>query len=393
MLNATSGKNGFRGFASKLREQAKDVVGNVKLPSFDDMAKNDDYIHSPDFNVRAKQQRTQNDETEHHSATNSGNGTTDEASNYSYSTESSWSLLDRSSNTAIDLVAGGKTPSAALITPVASNKQTQNIKTFDIEASASRQSNEIFSTPNNRQTSSISSGTLLSVVSDALQPTTPVQTNILDRYPSHSDVDSDQSSQDFDEEDPILSVLRKDSYKDDDKQRKKEISEKAPASVITIQKSSNRFMDDVRLQAPVNEDQSLDGIIKVHQTDTNNAETTEKVPFGAGFFKNTTMQNFKRIVMRKGPDTTPPQTKRPPLAREQAKKTQKEDGFQIKAATSVGMLGNDDLEQLKQLKLAGQSSSAFSSVSNFIEYLRQHRHFLFVAFTFVLSIYVYFRKL
>ncbi len=390
MLNATSGKNGFRGFASKLREQAKDVVGNVKIPSFDDMAKNDDYIHSPDFNVRAKSRR-QDDETEQHSSTNSANGTTDEASNYSYSTESSWSLLDRSSNTATGIVAGGKTP--ALTTPVASNKQTQKSEKFDIEESASRQSNEIFSTPNNRQTSSISSGTLLSVVSDALQPTTPVQTNILDRYPSHSDVDSDQSSQDFDEEDPILSVLRKDSYKDDDKQRKKETSE-APASVITIQKSSNRFMDDVRLQTPVDQDQSLDGIIKVHQTDTNNnEETTEKVPFGAGFFKNTALQNFKRIVMRKGPDATPPQTKRPPLARERTAKPQKEDDFRIKAATSVGMLGDDDLEQLKQLKLAGQSSSAFSSVSNFMEYVRQHRHSVFVAFTLVLSIYVYFRKL
>mmetsp|Transcript_20328 Transcript_20328/g.47658 ORF Transcript_20328/g.47658 Transcript_20328/m.47658 type:complete len:124 (+) Transcript_20328:273-644(+) len=57
-IGNNNGGGGFRGFASKLREQAKDAVqvagnlNNYKLPSFDDMAQNDQYIHSPDFNVR-----------------------------------------------------------------------------------------------------------------------------------------------------------------------------------------------------------------------------------------------------------------------------------------------------------------------------------------------------
>jgi len=424
MLNAASGKNAFRGFASKLREQAKDVVGNVKLPSFDDMAKNDDYIHSPDFNVRSSGRRRQED-VESGSIisgsiiSTSNNGNADEASHYS--TESSWSLLDRSSNTS--LVAGGKTAAATtttttttpavVTTPVASTRKAQNIDRFQSETSSSRsigQSTEATpSESSNRPQQTKSSVSLLSVVSDALQPTTPVQTApggndyIRSRLDRHgTDEDSDQSSQDFDEEDPILSMLQKEKNPENTTTNNTPTNDQAPTSVITIKKSSNRFMDDVRLQAPVDEDQSIDGIIKVHETESTSSveattTTTTKTSFG-GFFKHTAalQNNFKRMVLRK--DDAPSQQqqqskKRPPLARERTTKAQPQsENFQITSATSAGMLGNDDLEQLKQLKLAGQSSSACSSIANFIHYIQEHRHSLFATFTLLLAMYVYFRK-
>ncbi len=405
MLNTASGKNAFRGFASKLREQAKDVVGNVKLPSFDDMAKNDEYIHSPDFNVRSRRRQ---EDVESGSVVSgsiistSNNGTADEASHYS--TESSWSLLDRSSSTS--LVAGGKTTGAAATTTTPSTRKTQNIDRFQSETSSGSRSIEQSpeATPSessNRQQQNKSSVSLLSVVSDALHPTTPAQPptvgneHIRSRLDQHTenDNDSDQSSQDFEEEDPILSMLRKEKNPDDT--TKKQPSDQAPTSVITIKKSSNRFMDDVRLQSPVNEDQSIDGIIKARETESTSTET--KTALGGLFFKNAALQNFKRMVLRRGDAPSQQQQtqqkKRPPLAREKTTKSQPQsENFQIKSATSAGMLGDDDLEQLKKLKLAGQSSSACSSIPNFIHYVQEHRRLLFVAFTLLLAMYVYFRK-
>ena len=398
-MNAASGQGGFRGFASKLRDQAKDVVGNVKLPSFDDMAKNDDYIHSPDFNVRGRRPKeeeiiTMNAETE-----NFMNGTADEASNYS--TESSWSLLDRSSNTTNGLVSGGK------VIPATTSPAT--IRKKRVPEGTNEQGMEVPSAPSDsdRQTAKNPNVSLLSVVSDALQPTTPVQRgefkkNILIRRAVDSDDFSDQSSEGFDEEDPILSIIRKENKNSNNvtNRDKHPNTEDAPASVITIKKSSNRFMEDVRLQAPVEQVRGVDRIIKMHPTAKSNSERDNGSIYGgplSGFFKTTAIQNFKRIVLRKGPDAVQ-QRSPPPLARERTTmREQKDDndGFQIKASTSVGILGDVDLERLKQLKIAGESSSALSSLSTIpllVEYLGEHRQFLFVLFTLVLAIFIYFRQ-
>ena len=368
-MNAFGGKTGFRGFANKLRDQAKDVVGNVKLPSLDEMAKNDEYIHSPDFKVRGAKATVREDQSADISTT--GGTMLDEASNYS--TESSWSLLDRP---ATGLVAGGKT-SVATIPQQKGPEQT-------IQATIPSE--------NDRPTKPKPAGSLLSVVSDALQPTTPVQQN---RTLALYDDDSDQSSQIFDEEDPILFSIRKDQTNSKNvTQNSPTNSDAAPATVITIQKSSNRFMDDVRLQSSVKQDDGFDGIIQKAQG-TNTHTEKASTPLAGFFNKTSAIQNFQRMVLRRGPQQQQ-QRVPPPLSRERPSKPQpNKDDFQIEASTSVGILGDDELERLKQLKLAGESSSAFASFSNIprmIEYIGEHRQFLFVVFTMLLCIFVYFRK-
>ena len=362
-MNAFGTKTGFRGLANKLRDQAKDVVGNVKLPSFDEMAKNDEYIHSPDFKVRGAAKPK-----EEPGANDVSTTTLDEASNYS--TESSWSLLDR------PLQIGTKNS-------VSPTMPQQTVSEPSIQTTIP------LATPS-EPTTKKPAGSLLSVVSDALQPTTPIQQNrklaVFDT--NYDDDDSDQSSQDFDVEDPILFSMRKDQENNSPTNN----SDMAPASVITIQKSSNRFLDDVRLQTSVDQDEGFDGIIRKAA----DLQTEPRTPLG-GFFKNSSaIQNFQRMVLRKSPQQQKQQKAPPPLSRERPTKPQNNDEeFQIEASTSVGILGDDELQRLNQLKLAGRSSSAFSSFSNIprmIEYLGEHKHSLFVLFTLMLCVFVYFRK-
>ncbi len=368
-MNAFGSKTGFRGFANKLRDQAKDVVGNVKLPSFDEMAMNDEYIHSPDFKVRgaAKTKEEKSD------VSTNGGTTIDEASNYS--TESSWSLLDRPI-----LVASG-TKTIATTTAIPQPTVTEPT----IQAT-------IPTTPSTTKPA----GSLLSVVSDALQPTTPIQQNRKLAVFNDGYDDDSESSQDFDEEDPILFSMRKDQTSVKKETPTNDSKDIAPASVITIQKSSNRFLDDVRLQTSVEQEEGFDGIIQ--KAASNNLQTEKGTTPLGGFFKNNSaIQNFQRMVLRKDPH--PQQQRRappPPLSRERPTKPQnKNDDFQIEASTSVGILGDDEMQRLNQLKLAGESSSAFASFSNIprmVEYLGERKQSLFVLFTLLLCIFVYFRK-
>jgi hypothetical protein len=225
--------------------------------------------------------------------------------------------------------------------------------------------------------------------------------------------DSDQSSEeDFDEEDPIYSRMRNDNNnsnsirygKDEGKKHGGPLgSDDAPASVITIKKSSNRFMDDVRLQTPLHQEYNADEITNIPSA-TDDVAEAESTPTGSnaagpfgGFLKKMTVPNFNRILFKRGPATGQEaalqQWPKPPLARERPSRQeseQPEDAFET--TTSDGMLGDEDLEELRQLRTAGKSSSAAFSIRMVAEYVREHRHGLFVAFTLLLSIYVFFKR-
>jgi len=454
-MNAGSGKIGFRGFASRLRNQAKDVVGNYKLPTFDDMAKNDDYIHSPEFNVRGSSSssnhnnnKNNNDKrsprqqegeiyAEHSIATTSVNGTADEASHYS--TESSWSLLDRPSSST-GLGPGGK-PTFSTTTTAPGSKRTEEQQQRQVRNDSREtaiEPSEGFVRPStipnssSQQNPKKASVSLLSVVSDALQPTTQASAaarmneydkdnsgldvfgrNKANTHSLENDDDSDQSSEEeFDEEDPIYSRMRNDNNninsirygKDEGRKHEKPLgSDDAPASVITIKKSSNRFMDDVRLQTPLHQDYDADEIANIPSAtddiaDNESTPTASNAagPFG-GLLKKMTVPNFNRMLFKRGPVTgqeaARQQRPKPPLARERPSRQeseQPEDAFET--TTSDGMLGDEDLEELRQLQMAGKSSSAAFSIRMLTEYVREHRHGLFVAFTLVLSVYVFFKR-
>jgi len=434
----SNNNNGFRGFASKFRDQAKNVAaGNFKLPTFDDMAQKDEYIHSPEFNVRGSGRSTslrQQQQQEEHSVvtTNNGGGSTIDEASY-YSTESSWSLLDRPSRTNTS-TGPGLVQSAGNTT---STTTPAHKKQHDVEEGKEivRQSSIVSNIQYKRRTST---GSLLSVVSDVLQPTTPVTpaaaaaaTTSSGEYNRNQhrvvsdDDNSDQSSEDdFDEDDPIYSMIRNNNnnnnnsgsgnnnnnnYKNDRKNNNRKnlgSDNEAPASVVTIKKSSNRFMEDLRLEDV--QDQDVDDIAKFASSATASTTDIQVEPKSGGpfgdYFKNAAVvQNFNRVVLRKGPNTDPAAARvpPPPLARQGTTGNQpNKDPFEITTSTSAGMLGDKDLELLKQLKLksaAGEAASSSSSKSSsssgsILSHLWEHRHFAFVAYTVLVCIYVYFRR-
>jgi hypothetical protein len=335
---------GFRDFASKLREQAK------KLPSFDDMAAKDKYIHTEEFNVR-----NNNNTDSSISTTNNSNNNVDEAS---YSTESSWSLLDR------------PTVAVAMGTQAKRNNDSDNSLTDNENNST----DEILSIADSRQKSAKSTSIpLLSIVSDALQQTPPTRNPI---FPSISQDEDDNSDDDDsysnsdhsseglmdDEEDPILSMIRNNNN-DNISNRKQ------PATTsVTTKKSSNRFMDDLRLQTPTENENYI------QQKQETTTTTQHQQPKIIGGF-------FNRILRRGSDSASKVPISLPPLNFQRTPKAipvkQEEENFEITTSTLV--LGDEDLKQLEQLKKGGGGSSS-----------SQNQHYIFIVFTLLLAIFVYF---
>lgn len=433
----------FRGFASRLREQAKDAVGNYKLPTFDDMAKNDEYIHSPDFNVREGTGTRKNKATTGSLRTeeesNAGNSVAtnlnmDEASYYS-TESSSWSLLDRPSST-VPLSDGKTTGLTTLRVAKELNyndeddqdqhpqkQKNNNQSAFGVPGRIVEQTPEVVrpikTSNSNRQKASNSSVSLLSVVSDVLQSEKPLPSKDYDYESGHNKYsrnegeqysvdrndDSDNSSEDFDDEDPILFMIRKESNITLDRNNvvnseNQPQNNDLPTPVAATNKSSKRFMEDIRLQSPLHLDQNPGAVSNIHSTTTTETKSsTNRGPFD-GFFKNSAIENFNRIILRRGIDNDNQARTPPPLARgrKQKAESQGEENFEVTTSTSVGILGDEDLAKLNQMNAAGKSSLSLISLSSiqsnmqvFIEYLRSNQRFLFVAFTLVLSIIVYFR--
>jgi len=453
-IGNNNGGGGFRGFASKLREQAKDAVqvagnlNNYKLPSFDDMAQNDQYIHSPDFNVRGSMSSANTTggtasatETTTMAANNNNNNNNnvetatadDVASYYSHSTGSSWSLLDRTGSSLLDRSNinnnnnnndnnYNKSDANEIVsTTVQPTKQSESESESESDpAKITRQ----------QQTARASSVSLLSVVTDTLQqqqqPTRPgigvgstnYDTSSMNTMSNSNDNGSvDDSSEDFDEEDPILSMIRN---------KDKQVAggsngsgsgnsdgngngDDAPTSVITIRnpKPSNRFMEDVRLQTPLHQpQQTIDEMLAngasqeksgMQPEDPNTGDNRSSGPFG-GYFKNMALDSLNRFKLglnsKQQQQQQQQQLRTPPLSRGRKKIQQtlpRDEESDYEITTSAGMLGEDDLEHLKQLQL-GSASAGPSKLAMMLraEFWNEHKHFLFIAFTLGLAIYVYF---
>mmetsp|Transcript_8258 Transcript_8258/g.24424 ORF Transcript_8258/g.24424 Transcript_8258/m.24424 type:complete len:450 (-) Transcript_8258:754-2103(-) len=437
-IGNNNGGGGFRGFASKLRGQAKDVVqvagnlNNYKLPSFDDMAQNDQYIHSPDFNVRGSMSSENTTggtasatETTAMAANNNNVETAtadDVASYYSHSTGSSWSLLDRTASSLLDRSNIDNNNNNN------DNKSDANeiVSTTVQPTKQSESESDPAKITRHQPTARTSSVSLLSVVTDTLQqqqqqqPTRPgigagstnYDTSSMNTMSNSNDNGSvDDSSEDFDEEDPILSMIR-----NKDKQvaggsngsgsgNSDGNGNDAPTSVITIRnpKPSNRFMEDVRLQTPLHQpQQTIDEMLAngalqeksgMQPEDPNTGENRSSGPFG-GYFKNMALDSLNRFKLGLNSKQQQQQLRTPPLSRGRKKIQQtlpRDEESDYEITTSAGMLGEDDLEHLKQLQL-GSASAGPSKLAMMLraEFWNEHKHFLFVAFTLGLAIYVYF---
>lgn len=411
----------FRGFASKLREHAKDAVGNYKLPNFDDMAERDEYIHSPEFNVRGRTTTREaapagessspppNAEREHSTTYSLNVAGPDEASYYS--TESSWSLLDRPPNHTISVpISSGNEIQQTRVATISMSIRDNPRGVYDGQTEDLRSSGPIL--PSEQQRDKHSSVSLLSVVSDTLPETVPLATdapltNSGGNYviagsgtqtPDYMESvnDSCQSSEgSYDEEDPILSMIQKD-FSGQNRENAQNGDGDAPTPVITIQKPSNRFMEDARLQTPLHQDQTMEALTRMSITPAAAATTEAEISninasgqFG-GYFKTMALSNLNRIKLglsMKNSDNKQ-QLPPPPLARERTPKPagQQPPMHNFESTTSAGMLGEKDLQQLRQLKV-GRSTATILAASVW----KEHKDFLFIAFTLVLSIFVYFR--
>mmetsp|Transcript_32525 Transcript_32525/g.54458 ORF Transcript_32525/g.54458 Transcript_32525/m.54458 type:complete len:427 (+) Transcript_32525:299-1579(+) len=413
----------FRDFASKLREvreQAKVAVKRIelptKLPTFDDLAAQDEYIHSEEFNVRGRPReykRKQKDANGDDTVPANDNGLqrqSDESSAYdslSTTTETSsvWSLLDRP-NGGVDKNDRGST-----LVPPSLKQDDPPQQSEENKAStpvAVNKPQEKKATP------------LLSIVADTLQdthsdtrrttastsPPSVSTTCSASRSELDGDNDDDQSiEEDVDgEEDPILSMIQKEkqsllpSFKSSSRGGNDipvlSLDESSKNSNI---KSSNRFMDDLdrRLETP--EEQMEAGRIATEAWSTNEGDASASVagqsetpyftkgPFG-GLVMNMALRNFNRIVKRS--ESAPIRSSAPPLARERPQKSpvkHPEDEFQVQSSSSV--LGRDDLAQLEQLK---SRQGGGSKLLLLMEPMHENRRFIFIAFTMLLAVVVYF---
>jgi hypothetical protein len=294
----------FRDFASTLREQAsaraKEAAQKLQtlptsLPTFDDMAANDEYIHSEEYNVRGQQQQWKKDKdlqqqqqhqleeqksshfsyVEEHpnepksTTTSSSSPSSTHANNQvpetvsmslgfggdeasACTTESSWSLLDRPP-------AGGTAgiTSQSRYDPLGlgwSNHERQHEGSSSQQQQQQQQRQENIASTNSRslKKGSQSPTPLLSVVADTLQET-PHRSNTTVHpdathdaiphlsQPQHIFTHDDDDDDDDDEDDPILSLMRQDpTFKG-----KTPTTMRAGRSTANAKPNPNRFMDDL----------------------------------------------------------------------------------------------------------------------------------------------------
>ena len=395
-------------FASRLREvraQAKELSNNLptemKLPSFDDMAAKDAYIHSEEFNVRGQpRQYEANSDGVNNALPEQRQGTTmdsiDEAvasqsssSSFMTSPAAAWSLLDRPNGDGSAAIGDNNV--------LRSDQPEETVQQTSMDTKGDDDNlpgTSAFATPSKAKPPTTP---LLAIVSETLQDTppavkqiTPVTDSALQRLTSsyssndsYTDSDDDNDSHhSFDEEDPILARMQHDKGFSKIRKKKKRSTNK------------NRFMEDLdkRLEQPNNNDSILPPSTLEIESDTLHQPTPTtpyftRGPFG-GAVLNMAMTKLNTIVKKssssnRGSGSTSPT---PPLARARMTTPKPtpapEDDFYVTTANSV--LSANELQELKSKSKSG------ISLLQVAQLMQEHRHFAFIGFTLLLAVVVYF---
>jgi hypothetical protein len=372
----------FRSFASKLKASAADVAQH--LPTFDDMAAKDEYIHSEDFNVKGQKKpnyeaRTQ--QIQQHSRQPQQPSDT--------SSTASWSLLDRPQ--------GPLTPALGTARQESTRKVGSDTTSFRTSiAAGSKVDKYEEQSPIKKQ----SSMPLLSVVADSLKqgrspsPSPPKQTTGIEYESDTSDMGNDNLMEDHDyindEDDPILSMIRKSTLapkKAVQKKTPKPEPEKHQTEIETKndkKKNPNRFLDDLdqRLSTPeARMEEGVDGLVT----------TAPPASEGNwGWVKDLAVAHVDRIVGGRPTNAKSVEGPRPdaPLAR---KKPQRiaitpppEDDFQVTVSSSV--LAGEELAQLAKMK----QGSILDPLSMLMDSVKENPQLKFIFFTMVLAFFVFF---
>ena len=336
-------------------------------------------------------------------------------SSASASASASWSLLDRPGSV---MSSSDQTVSTTTKEEEEYNGNNHNNEQPEGEI----ENDDIRTTTDNNKTTPTKSNknnTLLSIVTDTLQDTPPTikSINTISNIPGiptrTQSISSDHSfDYDDDDDDPILSLLKKESnhtQKGDtsvDTIRQQERYSNKDDDITTktnTKKSTNRFMEDLEKRLETSEETMEAGRIPnsasydEYEQQQQQQQRPEPIPYFTrgpfgGAVLNMAARNFNRILKR--PDSqsspqasTPPP---PPLTRERPRKLvptkRPEEDFHV--ASSTAILGQDDLAELEQLK--SKSMSGVSPITILIGSIQEHRHFLFIAFTMLLAVFVYF---
>ena len=371
-------------YASKLRTHA--AAAAKKIPTFDDMAANDDYIHSDEFNVRGQSSRKKNDTSMAVSNIISRKVVDpDELSSVS----SSWSLLDRPSLHRAPLVVP---PTEQEIQPTVVTKTWEQQDgaidvTNPVSANTSVSSDRgglSVSQQVPSQRSSIASVPWLAVVTNAMEePRDPSSTGD-DTTPVDNDYDSLDSNDSVD--DPILSMIRTDNTK----RKVKSLPSRCQGTDQTMPSNPRRFMDDERIsgiEMTQMDDELLPG------PPMRDSQTQDRSGFSsplAGLVTNFAKVQLDKFFMRRPDLTASTQTIKPPLTTE--RKNQKQKSLQIPVeeyhqTASSAVLCEDDLAKLSKLR---ETSVCGTYVLGMMNFLRENQQFAFIFFTLILAMFVFF---
>jgi len=365
--------NNFRDYASRIRSQA--AAAAKRIPTFDDMAATDEYIHSEEFNVRGKP-RPKKAEL---AAAIVPSMEPDETSSMG-----SWSLLDRPPAHLRSTV-----PQASKEKMESSSTQVSlqgGMESATISTNTSVSSEAPSATKRRLSPQSSSALPLLSVVANTLEGKDD-STNIdaLDSGDSTSVGDSDDMDSDLEDDekdDPILSMIRKDKPSTKQQARVSTKSKSSRENRPERQKKSNqRFMQDLdeRMEA---------GLPRTVGSVESPSSIGMKSPLG-GWVQNMARNQFNRILRRtesKSPTSTTVKAP-PPLARERtqhSKPRPNKEEEEYNQAASSSMLGDDELAHLAKFKNGVGTCSSITRV------VQEYRGYAFIVFTLILAYFVYF---
>mmetsp|Transcript_21053 Transcript_21053/g.51801 ORF Transcript_21053/g.51801 Transcript_21053/m.51801 type:complete len:392 (-) Transcript_21053:43-1218(-) len=382
-MNNLSNLKDLKGFASKMREQARDAA--KKLPSFDEMAAKDDYIHKEEFNVKGEKGENEGGAESQNSQQNS-----------SSDAPSPWSLIDQR-------IFQKEAAESSSLPSIPQNEEVQvsfhksNPTEVDEERPliANDPPIEAAPTPKPRQL-------MMSVVTDAMiaKPAAPEKAEE-DETSVASDSSSDSDSwNEGDEEDPILQMMRQSKGGDDKPQQKKKKpkkSKKKSSSKEEEKPKMHRFladMADAENQLETNsqsneEEQAAPGI-----SSSSIPLSLPATPKELGsWMKNMASNQMNKILRRPDPASqSTASTAAPPLAStwkssKPAPNPLQEENFH--SEDSKNLLGVDELKQLAMLKKVNFSGGKLSAMMGA---LYEYRQFAFILFTLIFAGVVYFFK-
>lgn len=386
----------FRDYATRIQAQA--AAAAKKIPTFDDMAAKDDYIHSEEFKVRGQSRgkregALKSDQV--HMATTTVEP--DETSSIS-----SWSLLDRPTIRAAQFQSDQEATRVVKVETFANQGPTAQrwIDTVPMSSNTSLSSEAPSTHPLESQRNQSSGLPVLSVVAKALETKDNVkhpQTETADSDESNSnDCSSDDESTDSADEDdmndPILSMIRKskpNSKKAKPKgQRRKETKSQKEH---TLTKSKQRFLHEINEEEiPIVSIDGRESAIPSSSTTPLEPQPSSRVQGWFQRFASSSSLNRAAVRVQGQPSDVHP-TNQPavaPLARERTQKSNKnlqpsvEDYHQANASA---VLGDEELAQLAMM-----TSSNRNTCSGLGAFIEGHRRFAFIIFTLLLAWLVYY---